>query len=166
MRSPREDFEAAGKRLPWDAAARSAALSATAPVSDVKASANGADNASNAEHSDDMSTVPIPARKAATTFDTPSKRERIEVKPPITRFIRRAVTRVFGVWSRISTQVVRQWDWYPRVEPYVGYGTGDYSRLICRTVYAPRHAQSGELIRGIRGMLAIPAPAHPRAGQH
>ena len=158
MRSPREDFEAAGKRLPWDAAARSAALSATAPVSDVKASANGADNASNAEHSDDMPTVPIPARKAATTFDTPSKRERIEVKPPITRFIRRAVTRVFGVWSRISTQVVRQWDWYPRVEPYVGYGTGDYSRLICRTVYAPRHAQSGELIRGIRGMLAIPAP--------
>ena len=105
-----------------------------------------------------MPTVPIPARKAATTFDTPSKRERIEVKPPITRFIRRAVTRVFGVWSRISTQVVRQWDWYPRVEPYVGYGTGDYSRLICRTVYAPRHAQSGELIRGIRGMLAIPAP--------
>ena len=158
MRSPREDFEAAGKRLPWDAAARNAALSATAPVSDVKASANGVDNASNAEHSDDMPTVPIPARKAATTFDTPSKRERIEVKPPITRFIRRAVTRVFGVWSRISTQVVRQWDWYPRVEPYVGYGTGDYSRLICRTVYAPRHAQSGELIRGIRGMLAIPAP--------
>ena len=100
-----------------------------------------------------MPTVPIPARKAATTFDTPSKRERIEVKPPITRFIRRAVTRVFGVWSRISTQVVRQWDWYPRVEPYVGYGTGDYSRLICRTVYAPRHAQSGELIRGIRGMV-------------
>lgn len=44
---------------------------------------------------------------------------------------------MFGVWSRISTQVVRQWDWYPRVEPYVGYGTGDYSRLICRTVYAP-----------------------------
>lgn len=158
MRSPREDFEAAGKRLPWDAAARNAALSATAPVSDVKASANGVDNASNAEHSDDMPTVPIPARKAATTFDTPSKRERIEVKPPITRFIRRAVTRVFGVWSRISTQVVRQWDWYPRVEPYVGYGTGDYSRLICRTVYAPKHAQSGELIRGIRGMLAIPAP--------
>ena len=69
-----EDFAAAGKRLPWEAAARRAALSATAPVSDVKASANGADNASNAEHSDDMPTVPIPARKAATTFDTPSKR--------------------------------------------------------------------------------------------
>ena len=69
MRSPREDFEAAGKRLPWDAAARNAALSATAPVSDVKASANGADNASNAEHSDDMPTVPIPARKVVTTFD-------------------------------------------------------------------------------------------------
>ena len=135
MRSPREDFEAAGKRLPWDAAACNAALSATAPVSDVKASANGADNASNAEHSDDMPTVPIPARKAATTFDTPSKRERIEVKPPITRFIRRAVTRVFGVWSRISTQVVRQWDWYPRVEPYVGYGTGDYSRLILSLIH-------------------------------
>lgn len=47
---------------------------------------------------------------------------------------------------------------YPRVEPYVGYGTGDYSRLICRTVYPWQDAQSGELIRGIRGMLAIPAP--------
>ena len=152
-RSPREDFEAAGKRLPWDAAARSAALSATAPVSDVKASANGADNASNAEHSDDMPTVPIPARKAATTFDTPSKRERIEVKPPITRFIRRAVTRVFGVWSRISTQVVRQWDWYPRVEPYVGlwhrrllasdlpHGIRPQARAIRRTdPRHPRHA--------------------------
>lgn len=166
MRSPREDFEAAGKRLPWDAAARSAALSATAPVSDVKASANGADNASNAEHSDDMSTVPIPARKAATTFDTPSKRERIEVKPPITRFIRRAVTRVFGVWSRISTQVVRQWDWYPRVEPYVGYGTRrllasdlphgirPQARAIRRT--DPRHPRHACHTRA----------AHPRAGQH
>ena len=68
---PSEDFEAAGKRLPWDAAARNAALSATAPVSDVKASANGADNASNAEHSDDMPTVPIPARKLPRRSDHP-----------------------------------------------------------------------------------------------
>ena len=107
---------------------------------------------------DDMPTVPIPARKAVTTFDAASKRERLEVKPPLTRAIRRAITSTFGVWSRISTQVVRQLGWYPRVEPYVGYGTGDYSRLICRTVYAPVHAQAGELSRGIRGMLAVPAP--------
>ena len=102
MRSPREDFEAAGKRLPWDAAARNAALSATAPVSDVKASANGADNASNAEHSDDMPTVPIPARKVVTTFDVASRHERLEVKPPLTRLFRRTITKAFSVWLKFS----------------------------------------------------------------
>ncbi|OZG61134.1 ABC transporter ATP-binding protein [Bifidobacterium myosotis] len=130
MRSPREDFEAADRRLRHQAR----------------------------PDFDDMPTVPIPARKAVTTFDAASKRERIEFKPFTTRLIRRTITGVFGAWSRISTAVVRHLGWYPRVEPYVGYGTGDYSRLICRTVYAPERAQSGVLSRGIRGMLAVPAP--------
>ena len=162
---PTRGFEAAGKRLPWDAAARSAALSATAPVSDVKASANGADNASNAEHSDDMPTVPIPARKAATTFDTPSKRERIEVKPPITRFIRRAVTRVFGVWSRISLRWcangtgIREWNlcglWHRRLlASDLPHGIRPQARAIRRT--DPRHPRHACHTRA----------AHPRAGQH
>ena len=158
MRSPREDFEAAGKRLPWDAAACNAALSATAPVSDVKASANGVDNASNAEHSDDMPTVPIPARKVVTTFDAASRHERLEVKPPLTRLFRRTITKAFSVWLKFSTALVRSLDWYPRVEPYVGYGTEHYSRLICRTVYGPFKRQAGRLIRGIRGMLMVPSP--------
>lgn len=111
MRSPREDFEAAARHLP--------------PV-----------HGSSAPSPDDMPTVPIPARKAATTFDTPSSRERLEVKPAFTRVIRRTLTGTFGIWSRLSALAVRHLGWYPRVEPYVGYGTSDYSRLICRTVYA------------------------------
>ncbi|WP_425350846.1 App1 family protein [Bifidobacterium colobi] len=105
-----------------------------------------------------MPTVPIPARSAVTTFDAASKRERIEVKPPLIRLMRRVITNTFGVWSHASALVAQRLGWFPRVEPYVGYGTGDYSRLICRTVYAPVHGQSGLLIRGIRGMLTIPAP--------
>ncbi|MBW3089359.1 App1 family protein [Bifidobacterium miconisargentati] len=177
MRSPREDFEAAERRLARHYQAGSdidpAGGSAPDPVSaDMQtAGSSGASAASAALHADsakqavpnpssgdDMPTVPIPARKAVTTFDAASKRERIEVKPFATRLMRRTVTGAFGVWSRISTTVVRRLGWYPRVEPYVGYGTGDYSRLICRTVYSPEHAQSGVLSRGIRGMLAVAAP--------
>lgn len=111
-----------------------------------------------------MPTVPIPARRVVTNFDAASRRERLEVKPPLIRLARRGITGAFGVWSRISTAVVRKLGWYPRVEPYVGYGTEDYSRLICRTVYAPERSQSGALMRGIRGMLAVPAPhTHVRA---
>ena len=77
MRSPREDFEAAARHLP--------------PV-----------HGSSAPSPDDMPTVPIPARKAATTFDTPSSRERLEVKPAFTRVIRRTLTGTFGIWSRLS----------------------------------------------------------------
>ena len=97
-------------------------------------------------------------RAAATTFDTPSSRERLEVKPAFTRVIRRTLTGTFGIWSRLSALAVRHLGWYPRVEPYVGYGTSDYSRLICRTVYAPENARPGEVSRGIRGMLTVPAP--------
>lgn len=106
---------------------------------------------------DDMPTVPIPARRAVTNFDAASKRERIEAKPPAVRFARRALTGLFGLWVRASTKAARRLDWFPRVDPYVGYGTDDYSRLICRTVYAPEHSQYGPATRGIRGMLAIPA---------
>ncbi|PJM76969.1 ABC transporter ATP-binding protein [Bifidobacterium felsineum] len=149
MRSPREDFEAASKRLEALHLLHRSGESARSGESEPE---------SNATVADDMPTVPIPARKAVTTFDTASKRERIEFKPPLVRFTRRAITNTFSIWSRISAAVARQLGWFPRVEPYVGYGTGDYSRLICRTVYAPEHGQSGELIRGIRGMLTIPAP--------
>ena len=105
---------------------------------------------------DDMPTVPIPARKVVTIFDAASKHERIEVKPPLTQLFRRAITKAFNGWVTVSTNVVRNLNWYPRVEPYVGYGTEHYSRLICRTVYGPFKRQAGRLTRGIRAMLTIP----------
>ena len=105
---------------------------------------------------DDMPTVPIPARKVVTTFDAASKHERIEVKPPLTRLFRRTITRAFNKWVTFSTSMVLNLNWYPRVEPYVGYGTEHYSRLICRTVYGPFKRQAGRLTRGIRAMLTIP----------
>ena len=105
-----------------------------------------------------MPTVPIPARRVVTTFDSASKHERIEAKPPLVRLFRHAVSTVFNLWMRVSTPVVEQLGWYDQIEPYVGYGTEAYSRLICRTVYAPEHHRPGARIRGIWGMLAIPAP--------
>lgn len=93
-----------------------------------------------------------------TTFDAASRHERLEVKPPLTRLFRRTITKAFSVWLKFSTALVRSLDWYPRVEPYVGYGTEHYSRLICRTVYGPFKRQAGRLIRGIRGMLMVPSP--------
>ena len=107
---------------------------------------------------DDMPTVPIPARKVVTTFDAASKHERIEVKPPLTQLFRRTITKAFNGWVTVSTNMVRNLNWYPRVEPYVGYGTEHYSRLICRTVYGPFKRQAGRLTRGIRAMLTIPSP--------
>lgn len=112
----------------------------------------------DADDSDDMPTVPIPARKVVTTFDAASRHERIEIKPPLIRFYRRVITHGFGIWLRFSTALVRRLNWYPRVEPYVGYGTEHYSRLICRTVFGPFKRQAGRLTRGIRGMLTIPSP--------
>lgn len=107
---------------------------------------------------DDEPTVPIPARRVATAFDSASRHERLEVKPPLTRLFRRAVTTAFSLWMKLTTPIVKQLGWYEQVEPYVGYGTESYSRLICRTVYAPEHHSPGARSRGIWGMLAIPAP--------
>ena len=109
------------------------------------------------DEDDEMATVPIPARKVVTTFDAASKHERIENKPLHVQATRRAITKGFGLWVRFSTSVVKRWGWYPNVEPYVGYGTDDYSRLICRTIYAPQRAQAGKLTRGTHGMLTVPA---------
>ena len=107
---------------------------------------------------DDMPTVPIPARHVVTTFDAASRRERIEIQPLYERIVRRVITHVFSVWVKAATKAAHDLDWFPRVDPYVGYGTNDYSRLICRTVYAGAHSQSGLAMRGFKGMLAIPSP--------
>ncbi|MCH4208860.1 App1 family protein [Bifidobacterium sp.] len=108
---------------------------------------------------DDMPTVPIPVRRVVTTFDAASRHERIEDKPLLTRSTRRLAINAFGIWTKISSTIGRRFNWRPSVEPYVGYGTDDYSRLICRTVYAPPRSEPGRLMRGVRAMLMVPAPA-------
>ncbi|MDF7665567.1 phosphatase domain-containing protein [Bifidobacterium sp. ESL0745] len=106
----------------------------------------------------DMPTVPIQVHRASTSFDSPSTEIRQpRVSGPWVQGTRRAITQGFGAWTRFSTKLVRKWGWYPKVEPYAGYGTDDYARLVCRTVMAPGGSRSGELMRGIRGMLAVPA---------
>ena len=108
--------------------------------------------------SDDMPTVPIPARHAVTTFDAASARERIEVKPPLVRMARRAVTGAFGCWA-ISPRMPRRNSTGSHASTLMsGYGTEEFSRLICRTVYAPERSEYGRATRGIRGMLTVPAP--------
>ncbi|WP_420897193.1 App1 family protein [Bifidobacterium dolichotidis] len=75
-------------------------------------------------------------------------------KKPIIKFL----TKAFGIWTRISTSYAHQMGWYPSVKPYVGYGTEQFSRLICRTVFAPRHVNPHKPVRGIRAMLDVAAP--------
>lgn len=95
-----------------------------------------------------MATVPIPARHVVTTFDAASKHEQIDVKPLPVRIFRRIVTGVFSLWAKISTTIVTNLNWRQQVEPYVGYGTSNFSRLICRTVYEPLRRKPGALMRG------------------
>ena len=105
-----------------------------------------------------MLTVPIPARPVVTTFDAASRHERIEVQPVLVRRMRRAVTGTFGLWVRLSTAVARKLDWFPRVDPYVGYGTEVYSRLICPHRVRAQAQQRGTLTRGpSKACWAIPA---------
>lgn len=106
---------------------------------------------------DDMPTIPIPARTVTTSFETAPQHERIERKPLLVRLTRRLVTGIFGLWASVSTRIGRQLGWFPKVEPYVGYGTDDYSRLICRTTFGPAHSPSGKMVRGLRAMLMVPA---------
>ena len=106
----------------------------------------------------DRSEQPIRARHTVTSFETAPTRERFEAMPLSVRMVRRLITSVFGLWVRLSTALVSTIGWYARVDPYVGYGTEEYSRLVCRTVLAPAHRQRSELTRGIRAALAVPAP--------
>lgn len=108
-----------------------------------------------------MRTVPIPARRVVSTFDSVSAPERIENKPFAVRVGRRAVIDGFGLWTRFSSALGKRFHWYPKVDPYVGYGTDDYSRLICRTTFAPERSRPDVLMRGLPAMLAVPA-----AGTH
>lgn len=74
------------------------------------------------------------------------------------RLVRHGITGLFGVWMKLSTTLAKYLHWYPCVKPYVGYGTEEYSRLICRTLYAPRNAPIDRPERGLREMMQVAAP--------
>ncbi|KFI84883.1 App1 family protein [Bifidobacterium psychraerophilum] len=106
---------------------------------------------------DQRNKTTIRARRATTSFDTASPRERIEGKPLLIRTARRGVTGAFNFWIFVSKLITHRLRWYPIVEPYVGYGTPDYSRLICRTTLSPERGRSGLAVRGIRSAFKVPA---------
>lgn len=118
---------------------------------------------SAATASDDMPTVAVPLGEIAT--GVPNKRlarkRRLHVTNPLKAVMRKAVIAAFGVWIKVSTTLVRHLNWFPSVKPYVGYGTEEYSRLVCRTIYAPTRAKPHTPMRGIHAMLEVPA-AHER----
>lgn len=104
-----------------------------------------------------MPDTPILARRVETLFDNVSDEESIENKPTPMQVARRAVTFGFGLWTRISAREARRMGWIPRVEPYVGYGTTVFSRLICRTTYAPQGQERRPVHAGIRQAFMVPA---------
>lgn len=101
---------------------------------------------------------PIQVTPVSTAFDTAVPGDRIETRPAPVRLTRRLLTGLFDLWVRLSTNLTDRLGWYPLVQPYVGYGTESYSRLICRTVLSDRKAQPDQVMRGIRGLLTVPAP--------
>lgn len=104
-----------------------------------------------------VSSTPIPVHVTSTLFDTPTPEERIDNKPFLVRCTRRFITSVVGLWMRLAGKISRKCGLYPSVEPYIGYGTDKYARLICRTVYAPKNGNHSVLKRGIYAMLVVPA---------
>lgn len=100
-------------------------------------------------------------RRSSTLVEKPANSERPERKPFLTRLGRAAVTSAFQVWVDLSTDVTRALRWTPRVDPYIGYGTENYSRLICRTVRADSQAPKVPVMRGVRAALMVPAPYVP-----
>ncbi|MEE1296262.1 MAG: phosphatase domain-containing protein [Bifidobacterium sp.] len=111
-----------------------------------------------------MPTVAVPLGEISSTSRGGSRRaapRRIRLRHPLKMVGRRIVTRLFGWWTAFTTRLVRQLGWYPSVKPYVGYGTEEYSRLVCRTVYAPKRAKPHTPMRGIHAMLEVPAAGEP-----
>lgn len=111
---------------------------------------------SAATATDDMPTMAVPLGKgAAHKRKVRVNRNAFEGK--LSKVFRGAVLGIFNCWLKFSTTLVKELNWFPCVLPYVGYGTEEYSRLVCRTVYAPKNTNPGEPERGIHAMLAVPA---------
>lgn len=116
---------------------------------------------SAATSTDDMPTVAVPLGSLSAA-KAPPRRARLTRNPKlvssIKRVLRKTITWTFGLWIRFSTAIARQLHWFPMVKPYVGYGTEEYSRLVCRTILAPADGQPNKPMRGIHAMLEVPAP--------
>ncbi len=94
-----------------------------------------------------------------------ARRRRLQWKNPLKQLVRKSIIGVFGVWLKLSTNLVKHLNWFPSVKPSVGYGTEESSRLVCRTIYAPTRAKPHTPMRGIQAMLEVPA-AHERVSIH
>ncbi len=120
---------------------------------------------SAATSSDDMPTVAVPLGSLSASNAQPRSIRSLTRNPrlisSIKRVLRKSITFVFGIWIKMSTVMAKQLNWYPSVKPYVGYGTQEYSRLVCRTIYAPEHAKPHTPMRGIHAMLEVPSPGEP-----
>ncbi|MBH9979182.1 DUF2183 domain-containing protein [Bifidobacterium sp. W8108] len=101
---------------------------------------------------------PWQVTSVSTAFDAAGPGERIESRPAPVRLARRIVTGLFEFWVGLSTGLTGRMGWFPRIQPYVGYGTQAYSRLICRTVLSDSQGRSDRTMRGIRELLTVPAP--------
>lgn len=150
----------------------SAEQSAAEDSAEAAESAVALPTISVATSSDDMPTTAIPLtrerrsqanrrrakRAAATRKLAPLQRLR-KHKGLIRRakdVVRKVTIALFTFWLNFSTALCKLLGWFPCVKPYVGYGTEDYSRLICRTIYEPRRPTMGP-VRGIQAMLEVPA---------
>ncbi|MFD0704300.1 App1 family protein [Alloscardovia venturai] len=109
---------------------------------------------------------PIVVQRTRTTIDAPSVREKPSQKSFFVRLIRQIITGAFGVWYALSTKLALALGFYPRVDPYVSYGTEKFTRIVCRTTLSwPGHGLRRRIYRGFRNMLMIPA-AHVPVGLH
>ncbi|KFI45793.1 Phosphatidate phosphatase APP1 [Bifidobacterium bohemicum] len=108
----------------------------------------------------DMPTVPIRLHRARVPFGSatavahPKRANAI----PFAHIAHHVADATFDLWMRFGMKMARGLGWYPKVDSYTGYGTDDHVRFICRTLMAPRGSKSGAVLRGIHGMLAVPAP--------
>src|SRR5690348_17013713 len=93
---------------------------------------------------------PLRVRSVSTTFDSAAPGEGIETRPAPVRLLRRLVTGAFDLWVGLSINMTGRMGWSADVQPYVGYGTESYSRLICRTILTDGRRREDPAIRGIR----------------
>ena len=93
---------------------------------DAPAAAVALRTTSAATSNSDMPTVAVPlgAVSAGTALPAVSeriaRRRRLQWKNPLKQLVRKSIIGVFGVWLKLSTNLVKHLNWFPSVKPYVG----------------------------------------------